>query len=170
MMTNENAAPLGGVRGWNEQHQDTPLRMGNRPPPAPDVVCFALAGLRWVEGRARFRELGIGPEAFGNGEAAMIAAVLLAEREFTPEELRIIWRDDGRTQPWGFATDWTLDPVWALDVVDRFAAERARWWFPIWMDWIAEAMSAGRPLDWIVRELVRILELLRPLAGREMST
>lgn len=138
---------------------------GVRPLPADGLVCVTLAALLWDTGRARFRELGIGPEAFGSSEAAAIAAVLLSESEFGPEHLRLLWRDDGVRLPWWRAMDWTLDPEWAVRIVERFAADRARWWYSRWLCWISEGLHEGWTLQQAVREQEDLLAMVRPLVA-----
>lgn len=139
-------------------------RAGVRPPPADWLTCHTLSALLWPTGRARMRELGIGPEAFDDGEAAMIAGVLLAEVDFTPRQLAVLWRDDGRSLPWYSAVDLaTLDPNWAAQTVNRFAAERAKAWWPRWMLWIAQGVEEGQTLEWAVAQLDELLAAVRPL-------
>jgi len=135
-----------------------------QPGPADPLTCLTLSALLWPIARARMRHLGIGPEAFDDGEAAMIAGVLLSEREFTQRQRAILWRDDGRTVPWYRAVELaTLDPNWAVRIVNLFAAERARAWWPRWMAWIGQGVQDGQSLEWAVGELDELLAATRPV-------
>jgi hypothetical protein len=156
MRPNQNAAALAGA---NTASQVTGNLIGNRFQPADDLTCQTLAALLWDAGRARFRALGLGPEVFDDGDAAMIAGVLLAERAFTQAECRVLWHDDGRLLPWYVAVDdcWSLSPALAVRTVERFAAARARWWFATWLGWIIDGLRHGQPLAWAIRELDELL-------------
>ena len=144
---------------------NAPLPMGRRPLPGDFLTCHTLAALIHKSARDRMHDLGIGPEAFEYTEERTIASALMAERDFTSEERLLLDRDDGQHIPWRLAIRWHLDPVWAVEVVDRFAAARARWWFPLWLMGIRQGIALGRPLSWAVQELVLVLQHVRPVAN-----
>lgn len=143
------------------------IPFGTRAFPAEDGVCFVLAALRYPEARARFRELGIGPEAFEFSDERAIAAALLGERPFDDSVNRLLDRDDGRHVPWRWAISWTLDQEHAVGIVNRFAAARARAWFPRLVNWALEGLAQGRPLSWVARELEWALLQVRPVMQAE---
>ena len=94
-------------------------------------------------------------------EVLIIAAALLAERDFNPEEQALLLRDDGKRLPWGMAISWTMSPERAARTVEQFAVARASWWLPLWLMWICDGLRAGQPLAWAVRELDELLAYLR---------
>jgi hypothetical protein len=109
------------------------------------------------------REVGIGPEAFDDA-AGRIAAVLLAGRDFTKEEIELLYRDDGEHLTWAGAIDmFTLDPEWARDIVGKFAAWFASKWLPAELRWAADRMQRdGWSLERVAPEVDRLLALARP--------
>ena len=129
-----------------------------------------LAALKHTEARDRFRELGIEPEAFTYEQERTIAAALLEERSFNAAEVALLDRDDGQHLPWRLAISWRLDPVWAVEVVDRFAAERIGWWVPRWLQWITQGIDQGQPLSWAVCELEWVLAQLVVVTKRRDRT
>ena len=173
MASNNAAAPHPGKDGGagatkHTRHDSTARRpMCQRPLPADDLTCYTLAALRFPEARARFRELGIGPEAFEFSDERAIAAALLGERPFDDSVNRLLDRDDGRHLPWRGAIGWTLDQEHAVDIVNRFAAARARAWFPRLVNWALEGLAQGRPLSWVARELEWALLQVRPVMQAE---
>ena len=143
------------------------IPFGTRAFPAEDGVCFVLAALRYPEARARFRELGIGPEAFEFSEERAIAAALFGKGTIDGAVSAVLDRDDGCHLPWRRAIDFDLDPQWALDLTNRFAAARARRWFPSFIGWILEGLAAGRPLSWVACEIAWALDQIRPIVEAE---
>lgn len=144
-----------------------PVPFLHRPPPADCVSVYALAALLWRQGRERFRELSIGPDAFDEAEPRLIAAVLLAERDFAPAEVEILWRDDGETLPWYAALDYQGSAEWAVYMVDLFARRYAGRWLPPHLRWAADQLEAGavRVEDAAV-EIDRLLVFVRPMLLR----
>ncbi len=121
-----------------------------------------IGALLWRQGRERFRALAIPREAIEEAEPRMIAGVLLAEREFTGDEIDVLWRDDGRSVSWGdsielFAPD---EPAWAVRCVERFARDYARRWLPAVLEWVARCLrSDGWRFERAANELDQILRL-----------
>ncbi len=145
-----------------------PVPFLHRPPPVDSITTYALAALFWRRARERSRELGIGPEAFEDDEARMIAAALLAEREFTPAECEILWRDDGRTLPWYLAIECIYDPDWAVYLVDLFAHEYAARWLPPHLRWAADQLESGAwRVEQAAEEIDRLLVFVRPMLLRQ---
>lgn len=97
------------------------VRMGIRQLPADELTCAMLAALLWDTGRARFAALGLHASDLPSAARA-IASPLIEGRDFTPAETEALWRDNGRTLPWGRAIDWTLDAAWAEMLVDKWVA------------------------------------------------
>jgi hypothetical protein len=139
-----------------------PLPQNERFYPADRLVCLALAALLWDTGRARLRELEIGPEAFDD-EPGRIAAVLLAGRDFTKEEIELLYRDDGEHLTWAETVEmFTLDREWARDIIDKFAKWFASRWMPAVLRWAADQMELGRSLEHVAPEIDRLLFWARP--------
>ena len=140
-----------------------PIPMLDRPPPADDATVYALAALMWRQGRDRLRQLGIGPEAFIDAEAIMLAAVLIANREFTPAECRVLWRDDGGTVPWYVVLDYTGSAAWAVSAIDRFARAYAARWLPDHLEWTARRIRTGEVrAEHAADDIDQLLSFIRP--------
>ena len=133
----------------------------------PDNRCVLqlLGAMLWRAGLDRFRALRMPSEAILDPVARMVADVLLAEREFTEDELAMIWIDDEQTMSWGdgiaiFVPD-TAEA--AVRCVDRFAYEYAQFWFPATLEWVARCTRADRwSFAQAADEIDRVLALARP--------
>ncbi len=165
MSPEKNAAGFAGTGGTANSEKSTPVRMGARAMPASDVECFAVAALKHPEGRARFRNLGLGPECFQNGDLASLAAALIAERPFTPHEQRVMAFDDGRTLPLGMAIGWTGSPEASALWIGHFAEARIRYWLPRWLSWVWSEVRSGCPLSRVQSELQALADELRGVAA-----
>lgn len=158
---NENAADLGGTRGESERHNGSGQMPRHRKAyPAPLLEVLALSALCWDTGRTRLRELGIGPEAFED-DAGRIAAALVNERDFSADELRLLWREDAETLALGEAIEmFPLDPTWARDIIDKFAQSRGAQWLPEVLRWGADRLEHdGWSVARIAPELFNMLRL-----------
>lgn len=167
---NENAPRTWTDDGASRTQNNRRPQLIRRLFPADGITLGALAALLWRQARERFRQLGIPPDAFVHREARSIAGTLLNEREFTECELAVLQRDDGRTMSWLDAIDWfTTDRVeWAIQTIERFAYEFARFWLPAWLEWVARMMRTdGWTFRHAAHELDRMLSMARPCLLRD---
>ncbi len=141
--------------------------LGRRPLPGDSLTCNTLAALRFRAARDRMRALGIGPEAFAWTPERTIATALMSERPFNARERALLERDDGRFLPWTHAICRSLNEEWAVEVIDQFAADRLRWWYPRWLIWLGRGIREGQPLSWADREMDWIRQLIAPVIRAE---
>lgn len=132
----------GGVR--DQTLHDKDITFANRPFPAKLHELLGCAGLKWPEGRVRFRELALTPGVFWNSDLALIAADLLAGRPWGPAERPGLFHDDGVVVPVGVAVEvWTGSPEAAVHWVNLLAREAAVEWAPVLIDWVSESARSG---------------------------
>jgi hypothetical protein len=158
----------GGIKTTDNDTRPAALPFWSRRFPADTRTLFALGALTWPQARARFMELGLPPEVFEDDEARALAALLLSDRDPTPDERDILGRDDGQRIRWCVALEVhdPKDPAWAVEAVDRFAAAFAGRWLPAFLRWTADRLEAGAwTLAHAAAELDVVLRLVRPVAA-----